>query len=484
MFDCWSFYTTSSKSSPSAGPGFPCSQSHRLQPTASRHVQKSLRRYPRLGAPVPERITRPPNPHLRRAPRFRSAIQQSSARREYQQQEPWRPERQIQRVPMLPSISSFGRRRDEASKYTFPLSQTNQDEGPRGSRHIRMTESETSARPPSMIFPPRRPHRTRRSPKSARDEQYEGHRSASVKSSSYVRADGEYCPGYTSRRSLEDPSHVPPSARRARPARSPPPSTNRWSFSSDSSTSSSSSMCPPTPTSSGADVHWFHSYARDYAQEFEHAQHQAEYWGRQCFEIQAAWATQHPLLFELDNGKPPDLVSPDNHNRQESATDSRPVYEDDDMGQTTVYTNHEVIARDPRFASPLQRIQRLDEALIVQPPTVQESQPLYEDKQKSCSADENAERNKTGLKQNRRTGAFPMWAEPAPREMQDKERDGIRFRFVCDSDESPSVSGARYVTGYEGQPTVNRPNDSRIHSGGSDFYNTRPDGRTPAYSRH
>jgi len=466
----------------SAGPGFPCSQSRRLQPTASRHVEKSVRRYSRLGAPVPERITRPPNPHLRRIPRFRSTIQQSSARREYQQQDPWRSERQIQRGPMLPSISSFGRRRDEASKHTFPsLSKTDQDQRQRGSRHVRVTGPETSARvcmsPPSMIFPPRRPHRTRSSPKPAQDEQYEGHRSALAKSSSYFRAGEEYRPGYTNRRSPESPSYVPPSTRRARPARSPPPSTNRWSFSSDSSTSSwsssSSAVCPTTPTSGGTDIPWSHSYTRDYAQEFEHAQHQAEYWGQQCFEIQAKWATQDPLLFELDNGKPPDLIFPDNHDRQGSAIGSCPVYEEDDMGQTTVYTNHD------------QRIQRLDEALIVQPPSVQESRPLHEDKLKSRSADDIAERKKEELKPNRRIGAFPMWAEPAPREMQVKERDGIRFRFMCDSDESPSVSRARYVTGYERQPTLTRrPNGSRLYSGGSDLYDTRPDGRALTYSRH
>ena len=378
---------------------------------------------------------------------------------------------------MLPNISSFGRRRDEASKYTFPsLSQTNQDERQRGSRHVKSTVPETSSRvcmsPPSMTFPPRRPHRTRCSPKSAQDERYEGHRSASVKSSSYVRADEEYHPRNTNRRSPESPSYVPPSTRRARPARSPTPSTNRWSFSSDSSTSSwsssSSAACPATPTSSGTDILWSHSYTRDYVQELEHAQHQAEYWGQQYFELQAAWATQHPPLFELDNGKPPDLVFPDNHDRQESAIDSRPVCEEDDMGQTTVYTNHEVITRDPRFASPLQRTQRLD-------PSVRESRPLHEDKPKSRSADEIAERKKEESKQNRRIGAFPMWAEPTPRELQDKERDGIRFRFMCDSDESPSVSLARYVTGYAEQPTVtHRPNSGRrLHSGGSDFCNTR-----------
>ncbi|KAF8327858.1 hypothetical protein F5887DRAFT_160900 [Amanita rubescens] len=205
------------------------------QPTASRHIEKTVRRYSRLGTPVPEHITRPLNPcnaHLRRAPRFRSNIQQSSARQKYQQQEPWRSERQ--RVSMLPNISSFGRRRDEASKYTFPsLSQTNQDEQQRGSRHVRSTEPETSSlvcmSPPS--FPPRRPHRTHCSPKSAQDERYEGHRSASIKSSSYVRADEEYHPRYTNRRPPESPSYVPPSTRRARPARSPtPPPTNRWSF--------------------------------------------------------------------------------------------------------------------------------------------------------------------------------------------------------------------------------------------------------------
>jgi len=138
------------------------------------------------------------------------------------------------------------------------------------------------------------------------------------------------------------------------------------------------------------------------------------------------------------------------------------------MGQTTVYTNHEVITRDPRFASPLQRTQRLD-------PSVRESRPLHEDKPKSRSADEIAERKKEESKQNRRIGAFPMWAEPTPRELQDKERDGIRFRFMCDSDESPSVSRARYVTGYAEQPTVtHRPNSGRrLHSGGSDFCNTR-----------
>ena len=64
-------------------------------------------------------------------------------------------------------------------------------------------------------------------------------------------------------------------------------------------------------------------------------------------------ATQHPLLFELYNSKLPDLVFPDNRDSQELAIDSRPVYEEDDMGQMTV------IAHDPKFASPLQRIQNL-----------------------------------------------------------------------------------------------------------------------------
>jgi len=130
------------------------------------------------------------------------------------------------------------------------------------------------------------------------------------------------------------------------------------------------------------------------------------------------------------------------------ALDSHPVYEEDDMGQTTVNTNHEIIARDPRFASPLQRIQRLNEALILR--RRRNHDRCTRISQNLSTLTRLQREKKEELKQNRRTGAFPMWAEPAPRGMQDKEREGIRPRFV-DSDESQSVSRARYVTGYEGQ---------------------------------
>ncbi|KAF8343671.1 hypothetical protein F5887DRAFT_971567 [Amanita rubescens] len=117
-------------------------------------------------------------------------------------------------------------------------------------------------------------------------------------------------------------------------------------------------------------------------------------------------ATQHPLLFELNNSKVPYLVFPDNRDRQELALDSHPVYEEDDMGQTTVNTNHEIIARDPRFASPLQRIQRLNEALILR--RCRNHDCCTRISQNLSTLTRLQREKKEELKQNRRTGAFPI----------------------------------------------------------------------------
>jgi hypothetical protein len=393
----------------------------RCQPNASRHVENSMRRFSRSGAPVPERITRPScNAHLRRAPRSRPAIQQPSPPRDYQQRLLRRSERLAQRVQTLPGTSS--RRREDAPRHiNVPLAQTQ----PSGSRHNR----------PAEPFPARRPHRTRYSPsEQVQDRRYEGHRGASVESFN-DRAHEDYRSEYTKHRTLESP----PPARHTRTARPSAPATNRWSFSSDSSTSSME--CPATPTSSDAHIPWSHSYMEEFAREFEYVQQQEQFFVRRRLEMEEemGWATKPSLFSRLDKKKPPVLVVPDNLGGEESLVGSCPLYEDDDMGQTTIYTNHDVIARDPRFAPPRERTQNLDGVLIVQPSSVAES--LYEDGPglKSRSADETESRKKEP-RQGRRTAVFPMWAEAAPRDMLDKERDGIRSRYGRDMDESLPVS--------------------------------------------
>ena len=170
-------------------------------------------------------------------------------------------------------------------------------------------------------------------------------------------------------------------------------------------------------------------------------QQQEDFFARQRLEMQEemGWATKPSLLSRLDKSKPPvPVVFSDNHNGHESLVDSCPAYEEDDVGQTTVYSDHEVITRDPRFSPPRERTQNLDRVLI-------------EDRPKSRSTDE-TERRK-GRIHGIRAAVFPMWAEPAPRDMLDKERDGIRFRFV---DESLPVFRARCDTGCEEQPKITR----------------------------
>ena len=169
----------------------------------------------------------------------------------------------------------------------------------------------------------------------------------------------------------------------------------------------------------------------EFAREFEYVQQQEAFFVRRRLEMQEEMgrATKPSLLSRLDNRKSPVPVGPDSHDGQ----DICPVYEEDDVGHTTVYTNHEVIARDPRFTPPCQRTQNPDGVLIVQPSSVAE--PQHEGRAESRSADETEKREKK-QRRERRTAVFPMWAEPAPRDMLDKERDGIRFRFVNDLDES------------------------------------------------
>ena len=391
---------------------------YNCQPNASRHVENSMRRFSRSGTPVPERITRPPcNTHLRRAPRSRQAIQQPSPPRDYQQRVLRRSERLAQRVQTLPSTSS--RRREEAPRHiNVPLAQTQ----PSGSRHNR----------PAEPFPARRPHRTRYSPsEQVQDRRYEGHKGALVESF-YNRVNEDDPSEYTKHHTLQSP----PPARHTRTARPSTPATNRWSFSSDSSTSSIEG--PATPTSSDAHIPWSYSYMEEFAREFEYVQQQEQFFVRRRLEMEEemGWATKPSLYSRLDKKKPPVPVVPDTLSGQESPVSSCPAYEDDDMGQTTIYTNHDVIARDPRFAPPREGTQNLDGVLIVQPSSVAES-PYGE----SRSADE-TERRKKEPRQGRWTAVFPMWAEPAPRDMRDKERDGIRSRYGRDMDESLPVSRA------------------------------------------
>lgn len=416
-----------------------------------------MRRFSRLGAPVPGRLTRPSNSaahtHLRRTPRSRPVIQQPSLPRDYQKRAPWRSDGQVQRGPTLPSISSSGRRREEASRHiNLPLAQTQ----PSSSRHVQPTEPQISSSVwMTPTFPVRRPHRTRYSP--SEHKRHNGHRGTSVEPS-YDRAHEDYRSEYRKHRDLDSPPYVPP-ARPPRAVRPSVPATNRWSFSSESSTSSTE--CPPAPSSSDTYTYipWSDPYIEEFTRELEYVKQQEEIFFRRRLEMEEiGWAAENPLLFGLSNSKPSVPVVPSN---RDSLVDSCPIYEEDDVGQTTVYTNHEVIARDPRFAPPGERTRNLNGISFVQPSSV--SEPRHEDRPKSRSGDE-TDKKKNERRRQRRTAAFPMWAEPAPRDMRDKERDGIRFRFVSDPDESSPISRARYATAYEEHSTITRRPISSRHS--------------------
>ncbi|KAF8623164.1 hypothetical protein AX17_007520 [Amanita inopinata Kibby_2008] len=218
--------------------------------------------------------------------------------------------------------------------------------------------------------------------------------------------------------------HISPSPMSTFPL--PLPASPRRSFSSDSSDSSTSSpvsniswgsssstMCPTSPIIPRS------SPACSHAHELEAALKEKEMWRLKCLETRKRLQEALSYLRE-DTSIFDDMICEEDH--------ETPVNEatEGDIGHTIVYTNHEVIARDSRFALPDQQTYQLDGILIASPVQV-----VPGSESSSDGVRREWERQEETRKK-RRVDPFPIWTESVPENMLDKRRDMVKCRFKGD----------------------------------------------------
>lgn len=429
------------------------------QPTISRNaVGRTFFRGTRQGTPAPDHS---PRPNLYPSQVWRPPRSRPGTRHDYvpplvhetQHQLPWRAERQRQRRQESP-IFGHGTRRDEAGRVTNPRPTAASVEQPASYQPLFAEQDRGHRRYPRVPrervrYPERRPSHMRHISPSAQEDHWRELPSDHRASEQQGYRDH---PRYDYDLDHDRCRHVPRRERYStsfdplyNPHTSPydnvvPTSshggTKRWSWSSDSSSSSTNSA-----------VSWSSSSPTIYSssvtlptREVRPNPHESDIRFRHP-ETNPHWSRDHDVEttnrwmaddYFIPSG---DLSVVDNDEYVRSPTTDHYSGEDGDLGQTVVYTDCEIVARDPRTADPHQRTRGFGGMSVVQLPreVARGLDPLS-----SCDGDR-AERSRRvesrETRRRKRPYELPFWSELPPRNLRRVE--GIRYRYPRDSDDTP-----------------------------------------------
>ncbi|KAM6501426.1 hypothetical protein JOM56_004440 [Amanita muscaria] len=430
------------------------------QPTISRNaVGRTFFRGTRQGTPAPDHSPRPNlyPPQVWRPPRSKPGTRHDYVPplvHETQHQLPWRAERQRQRRKESP-IFGHGTRRDEAGRVTNTAASVEQPasyqplfaEQDRGHRRYPRVPRER------IRYPERRPSRARHVSPNAQEDHWRelpsGHRTSEQQwYGDHPRHFNER-PRYDHDLDRDRCRHIPRRERHSTsfdPLYNSPSSpydnmlptsshggTKRWSWSSDSSSSSTNSAV--SWSSSSPTIH--PSSLTLPTREVRPNPHESDIRFRHP-ETNSHWSRTHGV--ETTNGwmaddyfiPSGDLSVVDNDEYVRSPSTDHYSGED---GETVVYTDCEIVARDSRIAGPHQRMRGFDGMSVVQFPreVARGLDPL------SSSDVDRAERSRRvesrETRRRKRPYELPFWSELPPRNL--RRAEGIRFRYPRDSDDTP-----------------------------------------------